>query len=77
MAEIIGIVEKKSWKRQTSFDLGCGDKKMAQDEMLISLRVNYLGRQNKRMLQDLALNLVLAVPRHHHAMSLGEERERP
>jgi hypothetical protein len=28
--------------------LQAGDKKIAQDEMLISWRVNYLGRQNKK-----------------------------
>jgi hypothetical protein len=34
--------------------LQAGDKKIAQDEMLISLRVNYLGDRTKRVLHDLA-----------------------
>jgi hypothetical protein len=56
--EIIGSVEKKFDKTSDVFKsigarLNTVQKKVAQEEMLTSLRMNYLGRQNKRILQDL------------------------
>jgi hypothetical protein len=58
LAEIIGSVEKKFDKTSDVFKnidagLNAAQKKVAEEEMLNSLRVNYLGRQNKRILQDL------------------------
>ena len=51
-------MEKKFDKTSDAFKsigdgLDASQKKVAQEEILTSLWVNYLGRQNKRILEDL------------------------
>ena len=54
MTEIIGVVKMKFDKTLDGFkNVGAGlpaaQKRIAKDEMLISLRLNYQGKQKKRM----------------------------